>query len=237
METWQKNQLREMQFINSGRALFNKISAWSAELGFEFCSFAIRTPIPISNPTGVAITNYPDALQHAYQNANYVGIDPMVHHALSAVTMQTWTDDRFSRVPEVWHEARTAGLNFGVSQPTRGTHGLIGLLSLSRHDPAISEAELEDKKHKLLWLANAAHQGLSPYLVPDFISVVEAKLTERELSVLRWTAEGKTSAEIADIIKIKERTVNFHINNAVAKLGTTNRTAATVQAAMLGLLE
>jgi LuxR family quorum-sensing system transcriptional regulator SolR len=30
--------------------------------------------------------------------------------------------------------------------------------------------------------------------------------------------------------------VNFHVKNAVTKLQTTNKTAATVRAAMLGLL-
>ncbi len=51
-----------------------------------------------------------------------------------------------------------------------------------------------------------------------------------------WTAEVKTSGEIAEILKISERTVNFHINNAIAKLDTPNKTAAAVRAALLGLL-
>jgi LuxR family transcriptional regulator len=32
-------------------------------------------------------------------------------------------------------------------------------------------------------------------------------------------------------------TVNFHVKNAVMKLKTTNKTAAVVRAAMLGLLQ
>jgi LuxR family transcriptional regulator len=35
---------------------------------------------------------------------------------------------------------------------------------------------------------------------------------------------------------IAERTVNFHVNNAVTKLGASNKTAATIKAAMFGLL-
>lgn len=63
-----------------------------------------------------------------------------------------------------------------------------------------------------------------------------ANLTEREIEVLRWTADGKTSADISAILTISDNTVNFHIKNAVAKLGVANKTAAVVKAALLGYL-
>ncbi|TAK90835.1 MAG: LuxR family transcriptional regulator, partial [Aquabacterium sp.] len=61
-------------------------------------------------------------------------------------------------------------------------------------------------------------------------------LSGRERSILQWTAEGKTSGEISDIMGIAERTVNFHITNVMTKLNCANKTAATVRAALLGLL-
>jgi LuxR family transcriptional regulator, quorum-sensing system regulator SolR len=59
------------------------------------------------------------------------------------------------------------------------------------------------------------------------------RLTEREIQVLQWTADGKTTGQISDILAISENTVNFHVKNAVVKLQTKNKTAAV---AMLGLL-
>ncbi|MHB1574880.1 MAG: LuxR C-terminal-related transcriptional regulator [Acidithiobacillus ferrooxidans] len=38
------------------------------------------------------------------------------------------------------------------------------------------------------------------------------------------------------MLNITERTVNFHIGKAMAKLNAVNKTAAVLQAAMLGLL-
>jgi LuxR family transcriptional regulator len=61
-------------------------------------------------------------------------------------------------------------------------------------------------------------------------------LTDREIEVLRWTAEGKVSVDISDILGITERTVNFHICNCMKKLGATSKTSAAVQAALWGLL-
>jgi LuxR family transcriptional regulator, quorum-sensing system regulator SolR len=54
--------------------------------------------------------------------------------------------------------------------------------------------------------------------------------------MLLWTAEGKTSSEAATILSLSERTVNFHINNAIMKLRAANKTQAVVKAALLGLL-
>lgn len=55
-------------------------------------------------------------------------------------------------------------------------------------------------------------------------------LNERELECLTWSARGKTSPEIAQIINISKRTVNFHIENACRKLNVSTRTEAVVKA-------
>jgi DNA-binding NarL/FixJ family response regulator len=48
-------------------------------------------------------------------------------------------------------------------------------------------------------------------------------LNDREVEVLTWVARGKTSAEIAQILGLTRRTVDFHIDNARAKLGAATR--------------
>ena len=62
-------------------------------------------------------------------------------------------------------------------------------------------------------------------------------LSEREIETLTWAARGKTSAEIAQIINLTKRTVDFHIDNARMKLGATTRTAAVGKAVAAGLIE
>lgn len=65
---------------------------------------------------------------------------------------------------------------------------------------------------------------------------VDFKLTDRELEALTWSARGKSSADIAVILRISERTVNFHIDNAMRKLGVATRVQAAVKCAILGLI-
>jgi DNA-binding response OmpR family regulator len=62
-------------------------------------------------------------------------------------------------------------------------------------------------------------------------------LNEREVEVLTWAARGKTSAEIAKILDLTKRTVDFHIDNARGKLGAATRTEAVLKAASGRLIE
>ncbi|MGO8918359.1 MAG: response regulator transcription factor [Stellaceae bacterium] len=62
-------------------------------------------------------------------------------------------------------------------------------------------------------------------------------LNEREIQSLTWAARGKTSAEIAQILGLKKRTVDFHIDNARTKLGTTTRIEAVIKAISGRLIE
>ncbi|WP_254786706.1 LuxR C-terminal-related transcriptional regulator [Methylomonas sp. LWB] len=100
----------------------------------------------------------------------------------------------------------------------------------------LSETELAAKAFKMAWLTQNAHIALSRNLLPKLLPEADTKLSNREIAVLRWTADGKTAGEIASIMKITERTVNFHISNAATKLNATNKTSAAVKAAMLGFL-
>jgi DNA-binding NarL/FixJ family response regulator len=62
-------------------------------------------------------------------------------------------------------------------------------------------------------------------------------LNDREVETLTWVARGKTSAEIAHILGLSKRTVDFHIDNARGKLGAATRTEAVIKAADGGLIE
>src|SRR5271167_4979433 len=77
-------------------------------------------------------------------------------------------------------------------------------------------------------LAGIARAGLRPKTVD---------LNDREVEVLTWAARGKTSMEIAQILGLTKRTVDFHTDNARAKLGAATRTEAAIKAATGRLIE
>ncbi len=71
----------------------------------------------------------------------------------------------------------------------------------------------------------------------DNIWAQAVQLNEREVETLTWAARGKTSIEIAQILGLSKRTVDFHIDNARNKLGVTTRTQAAIKAATGRLIE
>jgi DNA-binding NarL/FixJ family response regulator len=63
------------------------------------------------------------------------------------------------------------------------------------------------------------------------------RLTEREREALTWSARGKSSGDMAVLMGVTERTANFHIDNAIRKLGVATRIQAAVKASLLGLVD
>jgi DNA-binding CsgD family transcriptional regulator len=77
-------------------------------------------------------------------------------------------------------------------------------------------------------------------LMGQFFQLPEKKsicLSPREIEVLQWLKGGKSSWDISIILRISERTVNFHIRNIMQKLDALNRTQAVAVAIEMGLLD
>jgi DNA-binding CsgD family transcriptional regulator len=63
------------------------------------------------------------------------------------------------------------------------------------------------------------------------------KLTPRELEVLKWIKEGKSSWDISTILSRSERVVTWHANNIMQKIGAKNRTQAIAIAMQYKLID
>ncbi|MEB0206218.1 helix-turn-helix domain-containing protein [Pseudomonas sp. CCC3.1] len=84
---------------------------------------------------------------------------------------------------------------------------------------------------KKIPLCEAPLSAPKPYSSPHFVPT----LTPKEQEILEWCAQGKTSAEVAIILKRSEATINFHIANLRLKFGVTSRHAAVLKAIKLGM--
>ena len=61
-------------------------------------------------------------------------------------------------------------------------------------------------------------------------------LTERELTILRWIARGKSNSVIGDILGISRHTVDTLVRRIFVKLGVNDRTTAAIHGVGSGLL-
>ncbi len=236
MNAWQESLLTEVQNAKSDEELFQILARDTRQLGFEHLAYGLRLPFPLSSPRTVIYNDYPEEWQTKYTQQNYISIDPVVAHGQKLQLPLTWSKDVFEGQQDFWDDARSYGVEYGWSQPSNDAHGGRGLLSLVRSGEPLKEEEIASNGWRLVWLAQLGHLYLSKSIIANRFPEVNVSLSKRETEVLRWTADGKTSGEIAEIMNLTERTVNFHISNAMTKLCCVNKTAATVKALLLGML-
>jgi DNA-binding response OmpR family regulator len=65
----------------------------------------------------------------------------------------------------------------------------------------------------------------------------QVALSDQEVECLTWSARGKTSTEIAQIVGTSKRNVDFHIETACRKLNVATRIQAAVKAVSGRLIE
>lgn len=65
---------------------------------------------------------------------------------------------------------------------------------------------------------------------------VLSRLTDRERDILKLIFEGRCSSEVAQVLNVSKRTVDFHLARAYVKLGVTNRFQAFRRVVELGII-
>lgn len=217
------------------RQLFERMSAVAKDLGFEYCCYGIRVPLPVSNPSVAIFDTYPAGWMKHYQENNFIEIDPTVREGMTKSGLIVWPEATAS-APRLWTDAHDFGLRVGVAHSSWAAHGVYGLLTMARPAEVLTRAETDRLTLQASWFANLSHALMSEFLVPKLAPEANVELTPRECEVLCWTGEGKTAHEIGQILNISERTVNFHVNNVLLKLNATNKIQAVVKAIAIGLI-
>lgn len=70
-------------------------------------------------------------------------------------------------------------------------------------------------------------------ILPDSMPII----SPRELEVIRWSSEGKTSVEIAIILGLSEHTINSYTTKILQKLQVVNRAQMVATAIRMGLIK
>ncbi len=236
MKEWRETLIEAVSDCATEHELFNKLHTITSNLGFEFCSYGLKVPLPSSASQYVLISNYPRSWEQKYVSENYFSQDPTVAHGLTRSIPLHWSAAQQQQHLAFWEEARHYQLNHGWCLSSQRGPNAIGLLSVSRSSEYISTTELEHIENKLIWLTQLAHESMTRFFSEKCLPDIHRALTAREKETLRWTALGKTYVEISMILNIDTRTVKFHLVNAMRKLQASNKAEGAVKASLLGLL-
>ncbi|AGN84645.1 MULTISPECIES: transcriptional regulator SdiA [Enterobacteriaceae] len=233
--TWRRDMMSRFQEMTTSQDVYSELQRQTQLLEFDYFSLCVRHPVPFTRPKLSVETSYPQAWMQHYQAENYFAIDPVLKAENFIQGHLPWNDKLFRDATVLWDAARDHGLRKGISQCLMLPNHAMGFLSVSRTSlfgKMMSDDEIELRLQTLVQLSLLALTRLEDQMV----LAPEMKFSKREREILKWTAEGKTSAEIAMILSISENTVNFHQKNMQKKFNAPNKTQIACYAAATGMI-
>ncbi|NLS12975.1 transcriptional regulator [Vibrio sp. SM6] len=230
-----ENLVEDMALCDDKNAFIKLMDKACDNLGFEHFAFGLKKRAPFATSTLAMANNYTDAWNDRYQNQGLVFNDPLVGRALRSSSAIDWNELYDEGLP-FWQEARVHGLVSGWSNPVHSPDGTGSMISFSRGQSSYSKQELVRKTPYMLWVSHVADQKFRQFMLDKPLEPADYQLTRREVEMLKWAADGKTTFEIAMILNISQKTVEFHHGNAMRKFGTPNITATVVKAMLSGAI-
>lgn len=205
------------------------------DLGFSHFILSPRGPGQAQEPFG------PYNREHlaAYKTEGLSEVDPVAQLLSKSWLPVAWDYRQHVTAPnprcaELFLRSREIGYQCGVSTQISGPGGQRYVLAC-----------IFDGAPDTFWARHATLGRelmiLGPHLARAHHELTHgdaegASLTERERECLTWTSRGKTAWEISKILGVRERTVNFHLQNAMGKLETSSKHHAWLKAVNLGMI-
>lgn len=246
----------EMTLDETGRGGQRDVSAEIAALETQFDivrflrrtgeQFALKYFIAFSLPGFEAdklsphsiVSNWPAELIAKYDAFNMVRRSPSIRKLRTTTVsfsydLAKWVEDTAQKekpIAELAEMMRHHGVLTGHFFPVHDALGNRGVVVWCGEEPSISfESRMLLQMISIQVFNRLAEIGAA-------WKTGQVSLTDREVECLSWTAAGKTSLEIAEILGLSEHTVNHYLNQVTRKLEAVNRTQAVVKAMRRGLI-
>ncbi len=229
------HDLSEADSLDDLRAVLGRLFSGLCIAQYAF----VRVDSTVLGTAPLLVSNHHACWQQLYRRHGYQCIDPFVRYARSCPLPFLWRDVgvRVScRAADAAFLAcaRRHGIDVcrGASIPVHVRGEQLALLSFGQavdgshgRDICIRDALL------LSGVATTLHLRVGQLMA----RCRPRTLTPRERECLLWASRGKAQEEIAVILGLRPRTVRFHQENAMCKLGARNIAAAVAMATALGL--
>lgn len=216
--------------------LRERVMAQLATLGFHATYFL--APVVADPRVGRILTNmgFPASWERKYRRCFQL-IDPLPGIAIDTMLAFRWSQagdlGQLNRLQRRYLGIMERfGLGEGIAVPCVGPGARFGFagIGLPENGSSITDVTLQ----KARTVAQASFLRYCELVRPYDEDVPQ--LSQRELDVIRWISEGKSNAVIAEILEISKSTVDIYVKRIFAKLGVSDRTAASVRALAMGLI-
>lgn len=238
------HQSQPFELIGKVRTIFDAMQVLRKTcLAYGFRYFSVIT-LPIaeaSEDNSIAslatVSSWPPELIAEYDRLGLARNSPILDRLRKQITPLVFDVEAVNSVRPGEEPANAAelfgrfGLTMGVYFPVHDSQSLRHAVSFMGDRDPLSVEELST----LSMFATMLIEQIS--IISSADDAAKSVLNAREVEILKWTAEGKTSPEIARITGLSEHTVNHYATIATKKLGCSNRTQAVVYAIRLGLFK
>lgn len=207
---------------------------------FDFKTFIVFI-IPLVSSEKLAansiISNVPADLVARYDELNLLKHSPGAARLRETTApfhmdWREWLDgvSQIEGAGEIERMLDERGLREAYYFPVHDADGNRGAVVWTGERPDVPMSEIMELQMIAIHIFNRLSE------IGATLKSASVNLSEREKQCLTWTAAGKTSSEIADILGLSEHTVNHYLNQVTKKLDAVNRTQAVVKAMKRGLI-
>ncbi|SHI31417.1 LuxR family transcriptional regulator [Wenxinia saemankumensis] len=241
------SRLERITNATSDSELWDAYCARLARLGFDRLIYGLtryRSDRGLGNARDwVLLTNHSDAYVRGYIGEGLVRDSPMLRWALENDGAQSWTwlADPARRVELSEGERRviafnqvhevTAGYTISFRSISPRAKGAMALTAA----PGLSQDEVD-----AIWQAHGREiVALSNVLHLKLASLPQSwarRLTPRQVEVLQWVGDGKTTADIALLLGVTPATVEKHLRLAREAMEVETTAQAVLKAAFYNRL-
>src|ERR1035437_3872358 len=95
IQPWMDEQWQALLSTQNQQDLLQHLVKTAELLGFDYCSFVLRAPYPLTAPKTLLMSNYSVAWQQHYEANHYIYQDPIMQHALHSTSPLPWSVEQF----------------------------------------------------------------------------------------------------------------------------------------------
>lgn len=225
-----------LEYVTSEVGVFRYVEDLAVRFGYSgFSIISLNAAPQGSFREAVIASNWPTEFLSAYDAMQPLKNSPIIQRLRISVAPVAWSLDVTDETPVGTMEGGRAlllrhGFTRGTVIPVHGADGGRAAVTFEGNREMLARAEL----HEIAMEAALAYDLYAR--LRNEPSADAARLSEREVQVLSWAANGKTSVEIATILSLSDHTVNSYLNSAMRKLDCVNRTQLVAKALRLHII-
>jgi DNA-binding CsgD family transcriptional regulator len=236
-------RLKDYQDVSEAgdiQTLESRLVRFANDLGFGLISGALVLEHGAGRVSTIAFGNTPAAYQSTSESIQRGKRDPVMRRLkrLSAPFVYDQSMYVDEEAADLWEMQALFGYKTGIAMALHLPGGKHFIMGVDRDQPLPGDdAVVTRMMADLQLLAVHAQETAVRLLVPDPTDVQYLpKLTDREVDILKWTAEGKSAWAVGQILNISEHNVKYHVKRILLKLGVGSKHQAAAKAKSLGLL-